>query len=223
MARLFGVTTAILLLATSNSSTYAELVASQTSGGAFLGVSGYVGQSFTSVASVPETNIVFNLFSDASPAKTLAAFGDGFLLSQQFLGKASNLSSSTPGFLGEAVASGGTYSFGSSVTLQPLTQYFFYENANIPANSITGGASYSGGSFYYSVGASDNFVNEGSSQVLNFEVTGSPLQTPEPSSLLMTLMALPGLCAFTWRRSWQTLNPLARGGSARFDCQRSAI
>ena len=61
----------------------------------------------------------------------------------QYLGTPANLSSSTTGFLGQATAAGGFYTFGPSLTLLPNTQYFFYENAFIP--HCYGGDTYAGG------------------------------------------------------------------------------
>ena len=83
----------------------------------------YFGQSFTTVTLSPESNIAFNFFSNV-PATTPYAVGTGFLLSMEYLGTPANLSSATPGFLGQATASGGFYTFNSSLTLFPPPNTF---------------------------------------------------------------------------------------------------
>src|SRR5206468_3169953 len=113
-----------------------------------------------------------------------------------YLGTPANLSSATPGFLGQATASGGFYTFNPSLTLLPATQYFFYENALIPADSITGGNSYAGGQFYVALTTNENFF--GLPESFNFRVTGSPINgVPDSAStfvlLLVSVVALFGL------------------------------
>ena len=76
----------------------------------------------------------------------------------QYTGTPSALSSATPGFLGQATASGGFYTFDPSLILLPGTQYFFYENGFLPSGAITGGNVYAGGQAYYSGSADSNFV-----------------------------------------------------------------
>ena len=147
----------------------------------------YWGQSFTTVTIGPESNIAFNLFSDV-PATTPYAVGTGFLLSMAYTGTPSSLTSATPGFLGQATASGGFWTFNSSLTLLPNTQYFFYENA--PLGSISGNNFYAGGQYYYSFSGSDNFNPAGAS--INFRVTGLPV--PDAGSTLPLLgFALAGV------------------------------
>jgi hypothetical protein len=123
----------------------------------FLLSPGYSGQSFTTVTVTPESNIAFNFFSDL-PATTPYALGTGFLLSMEYLGTPADLSSATPGFLGQATASGGFYTFDPSLTLLPATQYFFYENALIPGSSIIGGNVIAGGQQYLTVSANSDFA-----------------------------------------------------------------
>jgi uncharacterized protein with beta-barrel porin domain len=161
------------LVALSGARAQADVVATSTGGGG----SGtfYFGQSFTTITSVPETNIHLNFYSNVPPT-TPSGSGTGFILTTPYGGAPNALSPATPGFLGQGVASGGIYSFGTSVTLQPNTQYYFYENAQIFA---TGGQDYSGGGFYVSTGAGIPFSPQPFA-ALNFLVTGSPL-APVPS------------------------------------------
>jgi hypothetical protein len=162
----------------------ADTIAENTAGPGFQGNIGCWGQSFTTVAGTPESNIAFNFFSNV-PATTPYALGTGFLLSMQYLGTPANLSSATPGFLGQATASGGFYTFDSSLALSPNTQYFFYENAVIPAFSITGGSIIAGGHLYLAGSANNDFF--GASSSVNFRVTGSPAGVPDTGSTLSLL------------------------------------
>jgi hypothetical protein len=180
------------------SSARANTIAENT-GGLSSGAQGFFGQSFTTVTISPESNIAFNFFSDV-PATTPYALGTGFLLSMQYTGTPAGLSSSTPGFLGQASAAGGFYTFNPSLILSPGTQYFFYENAFI--NGISFGNGYAGGHAYSSGTGTDNFFSDQFS--FNFRVTGSPVNgVPDTGStwtlLLLGLTATFGLKFFVRR------------------------
>ncbi|MBV9241365.1 MAG: hypothetical protein JO314_05080 [Acidobacteria bacterium] len=144
----------------------------ENTGGAFLpGRAFYWGQSFTTVPAVPETNIAFNFFSDTG-STTPSAFGTAFLLSSSYLGTPADLSPATPGYIAQANASGGFYTF-PHVTLQPGTQYWVYTNASAV---ISGGNNTYPGGTGASTGASiGNFSTDVVS--VNFRVTGSPVTT----------------------------------------------
>ncbi len=172
-----GCSLSVILLAFTNAQ--ANTIASFT-GGIGFNQQGYFGNSFTTVAGSPVSNITFNFFSDI-PATTPFASGTGFLLTMQYLGTPGALSAATPGFLGQAVAAGGFYTFASGLTLQPNTQYFFYCNALLAAGSISGGAPYAGGQGYFSNGG--NFAGFGDSN--NFAVNGTP--TPETGESVILL------------------------------------
>ncbi len=161
----------------------ADTVAVFTGGPDTNGKGAYQGQSFTTVTSGPENNIVFSFESTAGSTANPIALGDGFLLSSEYLGSPGSLSSSTPGFLGEAAASGNAYTFAPGLTLQSGVQYFLYSDAFFPAGSLTGNGSYSGGQFYGSPNQVTGFSAKSVS--LNFLVTGTPAAittTPEPAS-----------------------------------------
>jgi hypothetical protein len=103
------------------------------------------GQSATTTTGGPFDHITFNFYSDVAGTMPTAR-GDLFILTQEYLGTSSGLSSSTPGFLAESTGiSGGVYQFDSSVTLMGGTQYFFYADQGV-LHSVGEGVSYSGGS-----------------------------------------------------------------------------
>jgi hypothetical protein len=159
-----------------------------------------LGQSFnyTTPASA-ETDIIFNfLFSGSATAPVGST---GYLLSQAYSGLPSALSSSTPGYLGQATASSsGLYSFGSAVTLSAGTEYYFYENNQTGVEISTTETGYSGGSLYSNQITGTDFVNDtasfGSELSASFEVQGTPLGSisavPEPSQCVP--MAALGAC-----------------------------
>ncbi len=102
-----------------------------------------------------------------------------------------DLSSATPGFLGQADAAGGFYTFAPSLTLAPGTQYFFYENALIPQGARSGGNVYPGGTTQFTFSADSNFLPNDTGLSSNFRVTGSPAGASVPdggaSALLLGL------------------------------------
>ena len=137
------------------------------------------GQSFTTLASTAENNISFNFLTYGSGVPFAA--GTGFLYSQAYTGTVAQLGASNPTFLGSAAASNGYYNFGSSLTLSPGTQYFFYENAFLSnyANLAYGGV-YAGGSAYTASGSDAPFDSLG--QSFGFQVNGSPVTSSVPDS-----------------------------------------
>jgi autotransporter-associated beta strand protein len=168
---------ALALFALANPATRADIVASNTAGTFSDPTSIYIGQSFTTAAGAKETNITFNFFSN-SPATTASANGVGFLLSAPYTGTPNNLSSSTPGFLGQANASGGVFTFSPNVVLAPGTVYYFYENAPTPVNGVTGGNVIVGGQGYISSLPAPGGPFAAAAESFNFLVMGlSSLQT----------------------------------------------
>jgi hypothetical protein len=154
----------------------------------------------------PWNSISFNFYSNI-PATTPVAPGTAFLLSMAYTGTLAALNSATPGFIAESISNaGGIYTFDPTVTLQPNTQYWIYNNALARmSGSITAGtpaqSQYTG----------DPFVNF-PTQVLNFTLSGT-LATPEPSTWALTGGALCVLAFFAHRTRVQGR---ARAGSVRF-------
>jgi len=142
----------------------AGTISSFTTGTA-VGGNVFWGESFTTPAGGPWNSITFNFFSDAG-ATTPTAPGDAFLLSSQYLGLPTNLSSGTPGFIAESTGNaGGIWTFAAGVTLSPNTEYWIYDDAagvisGIPINGTSsqrGYASNSSGSSFAATNGVDNF------------------------------------------------------------------
>lgn len=160
-------------------------------------VAGFFGESFTTPASVTWNNVTFNFYADV-PATTPAAAGIAFLLTQEYLSTPNGLSSSTLGFVAESTGiSTGEYIFAPSLTLQPSTMYFVYENGNMTAS---GGNTVSGDLAYVTSSGTGNFVTA-QTQASNFLLTGSAVTSvPEPSTLGLMTLALGAVCFGVHRR-----------------------
>lgn len=172
----------------------------ENTGGTIFYNGAYFGQSFTTPSGSSLSNIAFNFFFDV-PATTPVAAGTGFLLSMPYSGLPEDLSAATPGFLGQATAGGGFYTFAPSLTLLPSTQYFFYENAQM---TISGGNVVLGEQGYLAlppgVGRVDSFSPHTFS--FNFRVTGTPVvpSVPDSGSTVMLLGLGIGVIALIHRK-----------------------
>jgi hypothetical protein len=154
----------------------------QNTAGPSTGGTGFYGENFITPGSSSFNNIAFTFLTTGGAN---FATGTGFLLSLEYLGTPANLSNSTPGFLGQAAASGNFYTFASGLTLAPSTTYYFYENASIASGTIFGGNSYAGHQFYFSSASGNNFAVQGAP--LNFRVTGSAVPEPSTNALLLSV------------------------------------
>ena len=145
----------------------------------------------------PWGNITFNFFSDVDPASTPLAAGDAFLLTQEYLGPVSGLSSATPGFLAESTGiSGGKYTFDWSLMLSGNTEYWIYEDAPIQTTGASTGETPSLQAY---------FLNDGdfctcNTSLTNFELDGSTV--PEPGTWLTGLTGFGILGLLRLRSSW---------------------
>lgn len=155
----------------------------------------FTGQSVTTEAGGPFDHIAFNFYSNAAPPTTPEAEGDLFILTQQYLGTPSDLSSSTLGFLAESTGvSGGVYQFASSVTLNGGTQYFFYTDATV---ATTAGSGYTGGNRYFPTDAGPDFTSD-TSMSANFLLTGTAVAVPEPSTAVIAALGTVAFLAYGW-------------------------
>jgi hypothetical protein len=118
------------------------------------------GQEVTTPSGGPWDDIVFNFYGgNGNPV----ALGTVFLLSQPYSGTASALSTSTLGFIADAVGGGlgGVYTFASSVTLQPNAAYYFYDSA-LPSSEWGNNADFSAiGAGYQGYGAANGGSSSG--------------------------------------------------------------
>jgi hypothetical protein len=154
------------------------------------------GESFTTPGGAPWDDITFNYYSNDNPVTTPSAAGNAFLLTQEYLGTPSALSSSTPGFLAESTGiSGEAWIFNPSVVLNPDTEYWLYPNAAVTGtgtdeSQVTGTSTEEA---YMATSASADFSAtfepEGlTGEIANFTVDGTAL--PEPSTFWLSSAAL---------------------------------
>ncbi|HEY5743180.1 MAG TPA: VPDSG-CTERM sorting domain-containing protein [Terrimicrobiaceae bacterium] len=155
------------------------------------------GQSFTTVAGGPASNITFNFFSDV-PATTPYAQGLGYLYSMEYTGTLGNIGSG-PGFLGQATPSGGFYTFDPALTLSPLTQYFFYTRAFA---TISFGGVYAGGQAYGTVtDLNSTYDPDPDGRSWNFRVTGTPVSGVPDTGTSALLLGLSFIGIFVVQRA----------------------
>jgi len=165
------------------------------------------GQEVLTGSGGPWNDITFSFLAEPPnvTAETPYASGTIFLLSQDYLGTPADLSSSTPGYVatGTANAAGTAWVFDPSVTLQPNTNYFFYDSTGAPTNAVSGSApgyilgdpGFSANGFSFSV--------VGDNEAWNFRLSGDAA-APEPTSFILFGMAVTGLGVARWRKRKQT-------------------
>jgi hypothetical protein len=201
MRKLIGLMTTSLLISMAVPAASGATIL-QNTGGTLGVVTNFFGESFTTPAGGPWSNITFNFFSDI-PATTPTAAGTAFLLTQEYLGTPASLNSSVPGFLAASTSvSSGHYNFDPTLVLQTNTKYFLYENASL---ATSGGNAIAGGNAYFAVDSTTNFAPAPvlppglGLQAANFLLSGTPTNTavPEPTSLLGSLIGLS--CLLCWR------------------------
>lgn len=174
----------LLLIAILCLSANAATITNNT-GGTSNGLAAF-GQSFTTPNGGPWENIRFNFFR---LSQNPLASGTLFLLTSEYLGTPSALSSATPGFLAStATIVSNQWSF-TGVTLNPNTQYFALTTSEITiAGSLTN--TYAGGALYASNGDANFRAVSSGSRDLNFQVDGDVAQVPEPATNLFTAAGL---------------------------------
>ena len=89
-----------------------------------VGTFNWVGQSFVVPESGAYSDLRFNFYSFQ---KAPVAFGNLYLLTQEYLGPPAGLSSSSPGFVARSESTGdGVYTFASSVVINGGAKYWVY-------------------------------------------------------------------------------------------------
>jgi hypothetical protein len=159
---------------------------------------GFFGQSVTTPTGGPWDNITFSFAkSDGTPI----AEGGLYALSQSYSDSPTNLSASTPGFLGFTnTISGGAWQF-SGLTLNPSTQYFFYTSSAVNSTlRFSLSNPYTGGIGYNAVGSGTSYLLVTAGFDLNFSLQGDVVAVPEPSSMVFLGAAFSTLGLHRWRK-----------------------
>jgi hypothetical protein len=185
---------------------------------ATIGTGFFEGQSVTTPTGGPWDDLGFNFVQCGNPSGTSClagtsspyALGDLYLLTQIYDGLPSGLSSSTPGFVAEATTiTGGVWTFASSVTLNPSTQYFFYmdtafsgvEDVYSNSDPYAGGQAYGANTGNGPTYGSDDSPLVGVDQVFSLTGDSTGSTVPEPGLGALTGLVLAGLVgALTLRR-----------------------
>jgi hypothetical protein len=165
----------------------------QITSGGFSGGQVFWGVPLTTPAGGPYDHITFSFFGTGQVLSPLAN-GTLFLLSKPYnaaqnnADTPSNLSSSTDGYIAQAAASGGIYTFNTSLTLQGNTAYYFYSNGLVDAAVATSAASDS------SIDLFEPFTTV-ANHTPNYRLSGTPVAAvvPLPSALSLGIAFLPVL------------------------------
>ena len=184
---------ALALAALASTTSKAAVILGNTVADTTLGGSGYEGHSFTTGAGGSYNSLTFSWL--AVDGTTHLAAGRLFLLTQEYLGPPSGLSSATPGFIAESISiDSSAYVFASTVTIGPSTQYWVYMDgtASLAGGGYTFRDPFAGGKAYEQFNsANGNYFNNGASLDFAFELSGNSV--PEPSSLAFLSLASAGL------------------------------
>ena len=151
---------------------------------------GSQGQSLTTPISGDPAwySITFNFYDNSADRYPHASSGlDLFLLSQEYLGYAGDLSGLTPGYIAhtntiQSEGGGEEYVFATEVTLLPGSQYWFYMRGGSLGECRASGDTYAGGMRYWDAPAG---YTQNPTTDLCFELEGV---VPEPCSMILAAL-----------------------------------
>jgi hypothetical protein len=119
------------------------------------GTFNWVGQSFVVPQAGSFGDLRFNFYTFQQEP---VAFGDLFLLTQEYLGVPSALNEATPGFVAQSqTTADGVYTFAPSVTITGGTKYWVYTDAKITFASSVDTDIFPGGDMYLAGAQSNAF------------------------------------------------------------------
>ncbi len=177
------------------------------------GNEGFPGQSFITPSGGPWDDITFNFYNTTSSDGIAAPDSQGtlFLLSKEYSGIADDLSTTTPGYLSQAVGDGSIYQFLNTVQLNGNTTYYVYLGGDSGTNfDAEKPGTYANGDMYYTpdndqkYAASENALDFDAASDAPFQLDGDPVgaSTPLPSTMSLgaALMPLAFLSLTLYRR-----------------------
>lgn len=189
----FGIMAAALfvLLLVAGAPARADLISSNFTGSSDITNAQTPGQQVTLTAGGPWNGISINFYN--ATTNTPYAEGTLYLLSQEYLGVPSGLSTSTAGFIAQATAATNAWTFDPGLTLTGGTSYYFYMSTH-PAQGTVSllSATATGFQAYGAARGTGNFIAR--PFLVEYRLTGTvAAAVPEPASFALLGGGLLGL------------------------------